>query len=130
MKKLYVKPVMECEAFVPNEFIAVCYNYEAMFHCSLGENHQESHGDPCANTYVEILDGVATGHESGSKWSVQIYDINFGGYDISEAEKGDIIRNIKWTSDDTVNHTGTYYHRGWCEITSQVAISQNNPNAS
>ena len=131
MKKAYVKPVMECEAFVPNEYIANCYNYTGIFHCKYGEDRVNDHGYPCSRVEVTILDGEATGHEAGQeKANVWIYGVDYGRNDISQAENGDILQDISWWSDDIVNHTGKYHHEGWAEITSQVAISPSKPNAS
>lgn len=131
MKKAYISPVMECETFIPNEYIANCYNYEGIFHCYDGELNQNNHGYPCSKVEVKIVDGNATGHEAGSeKANVWIYNVNYGRNDISQAQKGDILYGISWSSDDIVNHTGKYNHKGWAEITSQVAISSSKPNAS
>lgn len=131
MKKAYVKPLMESEAFVPNEYVANCYNYTGIFYCELGEKRQDNHGYPCSRVEVTILDGEATGHEAGSeKANVWIYDVDYGSNDISQAKKNDILYGISWWSDDIVNHTGKYHHVGRAEILTQVAISSSKPNAS
>lgn len=52
MKKDYQKPMLISEEFIPNEYVAACYNFKALFHCHYGENNTNNHGEPCATTYV------------------------------------------------------------------------------
>ncbi len=40
MKKDYQKPMLISEEFIPNEYVAACYNFKALFHCHYGENKQ------------------------------------------------------------------------------------------
>ena len=54
MKKDYQKPMLISEEFIPNEYVAACYNFKALFHCHYGENNTNNHGEPCATTYVDI----------------------------------------------------------------------------
>lgn len=120
------------EEFVPQTYVAACYDYNAIFRCYKGENGIDYHGDPCATTIVEIKGVNATGHESGAKVSVSIYDIDLNDFDL-EGENvgvGTIIPNIEWKSEDTVNKTGVYSHYGTGEITSAVLQDPNRPNHS
>mgnify|MGYP007050111298 CR=1 FL=1 len=39
MKKDYQKPMLISEEFIPNEYVAACYNFKALFHCHYGENN-------------------------------------------------------------------------------------------
>ncbi len=48
MKKDYQKPMLISEEFIPNEYVAACYNFKALFHCHYGENNTNNHGEPCA----------------------------------------------------------------------------------
>ena len=54
MKKDYQKPMLISEEFIPNEYVAACYNFKALFHCHYGENNTNNHGKPCATTYVSL----------------------------------------------------------------------------
>lgn len=134
MKKAYVKPLMESEAFVPNEYVAVCYNYTAEFYCSYGESssndpHGMPHGEPCAVTKVEINGNFdMTGHETGGKEYITISSISFcDGFELSpDMQKGTRIPCVNWTSYDD----GTYYHHGTGLITSAVAEIPGRPNHS
>ena len=44
MKKDYQKPMLISEEFIPNEYVAACYNFKALFHCHYGENNTNNHG--------------------------------------------------------------------------------------
>ena len=57
-------------------------------------------------------------------------NIDWNGFDLSDAKVGDKIRGIKWTSYDTVNNTGEYNHQGWGEIRSAVEEIPGRPNHS
>lgn len=48
MKKDYQKPMLISEEFIPNEYVAACYNFKALFHCHYGENNTNNHGEPHA----------------------------------------------------------------------------------
>src|SRR5699024_7884164 len=99
MKKDYQKPMLISEEFIPNEYVAACYNFKALFHCHYGENNTNNHGEPCATTYVDINGIHATGHEGTiEKWGIPILNIDWNGFDLSDAKVGDKIRGIKWTS--------------------------------
>lgn len=99
MKKDYQKPMLISEEFIPNEYVAACYNFKALFHCHYGENNTNNHGKPCATTYVDINGIHATGHEGTiEKWGIPILNIDWNGFDLSDAKVGDKIRGIKWTS--------------------------------
>ena len=76
MKKDYQKPMLISEEFIPNEYVAACYNFKALFHCHYGENNTNNHGKPCATTYVDINGIHATGHEGTiEKWGIPILNI-------------------------------------------------------
>ena len=78
MKKDYQKPMLISEEFIPNEYVAACYNFKALFHCHYGENNTNNHGEPCATTYVDINGIHATGHEGTiEKWGIPILNINW-----------------------------------------------------
>ncbi|EGX26705.1 hypothetical protein BSEG_04595, partial [Phocaeicola dorei 5_1_36/D4] len=32
-KKKYIKPILESEVFIPQEYVASCYDYDALFYC-------------------------------------------------------------------------------------------------
>lgn len=113
------------------QYVAACYNFKALFHCHYGENNTNNHGKPCATTYVDINGIHATGHEGTiEKWGIPILNIDWNGFDLSDAKVGDKIRSIKWTSYDTVNNTGEYNHQGWGEIKSAVEEIPGRPNHS
>lgn len=40
MKKDYQKPMLISEEFIPNEYVAACYNFKALFHCHYGKTIQ------------------------------------------------------------------------------------------
>lgn len=138
MKKAYVKPLMQSEAFVPDEYVAACYNYTAEFYCSYGEkypgkgsydSHGMQHGNPCAVTKVEINGNFdMTGHETGGKEYITISSISFcDGFELSpDMQKGTYIPCVNWTSYDD----GTYYHHGTGRITSAVEEIPGRPNHS
>lgn len=129
-KRNYIKPILNSEAFVPCEYIAACYDFTAIFKCYKGQNNLDWHGAPCATTYVEIKGVNSTGHESGSKVSVKIFDIDYNGFNLSgnNVGVGTTIPNLEWKSTDTVDGTGTYQHYGTGEITSQVLQDPTRPN--
>lgn len=131
-KKAYVKPELHVEEFTPNEYIAACFDYEAMFHCEYGENKQNGHGAPCANTTVSAKGVNITGHEDvkTGKGSVTIYSVSLSADQLAGAKVNDKFYNITWKSYDSVNYTGEYSHKGWCEITSEVEQITGRPNHS
>lgn len=87
MKKDYQKPMLISEEFIPNEYVAACYNFKALFHCHYGENNTNNHGEPCATTYVDINGIHATGHEGTiEKWGIPILNIDWNGFDLSDAK--------------------------------------------
>ncbi len=131
-KKSYVKPILNSEEFVPQSYVAACYDYNAIFRCYKGEKGIDWHGAPCATTIVEIKGVNATGHESGAKTEVTIYDINLNDFDLSDENVGvgTILPKIEWKSKDTVDGTGEYSHYGTGEITSAVLQDSTRPNHS
>lgn len=36
-KKKYIKPILESEVFIPQEYVASCYDYDALFYCEKGK---------------------------------------------------------------------------------------------
>lgn len=78
MKKDYQKPMLISEEFIPNEYVAACYNFKALFHCHYGENNTNNHGEPCATTYVDINGIHATGHEGTIENGVYLFSILIG----------------------------------------------------
>lgn len=142
MKKAYVKPLMQSEAFVPDEYVAACYNYTADFFCELGENYigegypsssfDENglqHGKPCSVTKVEINGNFdMTGHETGGKEYITISSISFcDGFQLSTDMKvGTFIPCVSWISVDDAE----YHHHGTGRITSAVAEIPGRPNHS
>ena len=135
MKKAYVKPLMQSEAFVPDEYVAACYNYTAEFYCRLGQQGSSdwnggNHGNPCSTTIVDINGNFdMTGHETGIKEHINIYNINFcDGFELYPGmEKGTRIPCVTWQSRDG---GVTYYHEGTGKITSAVAEIPGRPNHS
>ncbi len=70
---------------------------------SLWRKQTNNHGKPCATTYVDINGIHATGHEGTiEKWGIPILNIDWNGFDLSDAKVGDKIRGIKWTSYDKI----------------------------
>lgn len=134
-KKLYERPAMAFERFVPNEYCDNCYMYEAELICELGQNMQYDtigggqHGAPCADTHFHV--NGKTGEETGDKDGNPIYAINVPN--ISEDNKiGDIIRDCTWKSDDPTPGVSikTYYHQGYAIIQSKVEILPGRPKHS
>ena len=65
MRKEYVKPVMESEEFISNEYVAACYTVRCT-ECGA-----------FAKGYDSLASGVKTGNHMG--YSVSIYTDNLGG---------------------------------------------------
>lgn len=132
---MYEKPALICEEFVPNEYVAACYDYTAQFYCDYGSNGSKDpqtgnlHGSPCAITKVDIQGQKATGTETGAKEGNPIFDINLFNFDLSTAHVNDMIGNVEWWSRDP-NGTGNYYHKGSGKITSEVLQDPTRPNHS
>lgn len=135
MKKAYVKPQMESEAFIPDEYVAACYEFDAMFYCSYGEAypHEGSwegslqHGSPCAETTVHI-DGNyrITGWEKDKPVQIDRGSVDLNGFDLTTAHEGSIIPFVEWTSFDK----DTYHHHGRGVITSEIETIPGRPNHS
>ena len=68
MRKEYVKPVMESEEFVTNEYIAACWTFSCQ-HCSysnkIGGNYTENELDTCVNNYPEAT--IHSGRHAASQ---------------------------------------------------------------
>ena len=136
MKKAYVKPLMQSEAFVPDEYVAACYEFDAMFYCDLGaaypgEDSYESnglrHGSPCAHTTVHI-DGNyrITGKEDNKPVQIDRGSVDLNGFDLTTARKGSVIPFVEWTSFDDYR----YHHHGYGEILSEIETIPGRPNHS
>lgn len=136
MKKAYVKPSMESEAFVPQTYVAACYEFDAMFYCSLGskypgggsyESNGLQHGSPCAETTVHI-DGNyrISGWEHNKPVQIDRGSVDLNGFDLTTARAGDRIPFVEWTSFDDA----TYHHHGYGLITSEIEELPGRPNHS
>ncbi len=132
MKKAYVKPLMQSEAFVPDEYVAACYEFDAMFYCDLGlagssESNGLQHGNPCAHTTVHI-DGNyrITGWEDNKPVQIDRGSVDLNGFDLTTAREGSVIPFVEWTSFDD----DTYHHHGKGVITSEIEEIPGRPNHS
>lgn len=132
MKEKWITPKTVIEEFTPNEYVASCYDYTAEFYCTLGKDHQQGHGDPCAVTKAEIKGNYnAIGEETGNKTGNPIYDVKLFGIDLDNPSigVGTTIPYVTWTSEDP-RGTGTYYHKGPGKFTSKVTQIPGRPNHS
>ncbi len=155
-KKSYVKPKLNSEAFVPQSYVAACYDYTAMLYCSAPGSSKVytndgtevgwgfdglQHGGPCASgSIVEIRgNGTNQGKENLTGYSITNFKLGQAAtqtesftneYNIgSKAEtliKGNYYR-CSWCSSDGAN---TYYHVGVLKITSEVEEITGRPNHS
>ena len=129
-KKKYIKPILESEVFIPQEYVASCYDYDALFYCEKGKKGQDGHGAPCATTTVEVRGAQAQGWETGNKTGNSISNIDLNGFNLNEELSiGTVIPSVKWISVDP-NGTGTYYHSGSRKITSKITQIIGRPNHS
>ena len=83
-KKKYIKPILESEVFIPQEYVASCYDYDALFYCEKGKKGQDGHGAPCATTTVEVRGAQAQGWETGNKTGNSISNIDLNGFNLNE----------------------------------------------
>ena len=130
-KKIYAKPVLVFERFMPNEYCATCFVYKATLHCDYGKvypariggpdgsgcyegglpitNNSPQHGAACANSYVTVTvtNGVVTsvGHEGADKPDVPLESVYIPN--IAALEEGDTFSGATWTSADNA-----YHHKG------------------
>ncbi|MBR1595510.1 MAG: hypothetical protein IJ665_02290 [Phocaeicola sp.] len=135
-KKNWGSTKIDIQTFVPQEYIASCFVYEATLICDYGKVYPETtggpdglgcyemdrwgrrgaqHGEPCANSWVQVKviensDGTKTtsyqGHEGGNKTDIALTNVVIPG--IAELREGDEIIGATWTS--TLG--GTYNHQG------------------
>ena len=75
---------MESEVFIPQEYVASCYDYDALFYCEKGKKGQDGHGAPCATTTVEVRGAQAQGWETGNKTGNSISNIDLNGFNLNE----------------------------------------------
>ena len=145
-KRNYVKPVLNSETFVPQTYVAACYDFTAHLICAIpgrsaynvndGTTTRNDHG-LCANEAVVNIKG-STGYEvedgmintnrpiSGLTIGAEIaagtttgFSSNIGSN--SGLENGKYYR-AKWTSTDNENHTGSYSHYGRAYVTGVIEI--------
>lgn len=141
-KKVYSRPLMSMERFIPQSYCDACFTYQATLHCVYGqwhknhhftnvnatipgngcvgiEDHGLHHGAACANSYltVTVTKGVVTyaGHEDGDKEDVPLESVYIPN--VENLHQGDIIESptAHWGSSD--GHNG-YYHKGGGVVTS------------
>ena len=120
-KKIYVKPVLAFERFMPNEYCAACFTATGTLECAITN---VEHGYPCHNTKFTISyeKGVLSGkanemNPNGTiKLTMDIQDINVPcGLEDVESWKNEGCENTTWTN---IYENHTYNHRGKCSITS------------
>lgn len=143
-KRNYVKPLLNSEEFVPQTYVAACYDFTAHLMCAIpgtsesqvndGTDARNNHG-LCANEAVVDIKG-STGYEvsngkinysrpiSGLTIGAEIVD---GGSFSSDIGSNSGLENgknyyAKWTSTDNENHTGSYSHYGQAYVTGVMEI--------
>ena len=137
MKKAYVKPVMECETFAPDEYIAAC----CRLYCYIPDGepygyhrHDDDPGTAWGNEDHQLHGTCKNGSyynpdrsEEIGKGSI-VSDLSLNGIAISTADQlaqytpGQAYELARWISVD-VNGTGRYIHYG-------KMVPDSNPNAS
>lgn len=65
MKKAYVKPVMESEEFVANEYVAACWKLT----CQAGYWGGYSNHENCKGDYIKVQGDTLTDVDGVYKWS-------------------------------------------------------------
>ena len=131
-KKIYVKPVLAFERFMPNEYCAACFTATGMLECEI--NDGVVHGYPCAHTRFTISyeKGVLTGtaqelNPNGTvKTTMDMSDINVPcGLANVESWKDEGCENTTWENNDS---QGLHYnHRGKCTITTFAYTKEGHP---
>ena len=132
-KKVYSRPLMSMEWFIPQSYCDACFTYQATLRCVYGYAYNHSgtgytkwgtedgleHGAACANSYltVTVTNGVVTyaGHEGADKPDVPLESVYIPN--IENLRQGDVIESptAHWGSSD--GHNG-YYHKGGGVVTS------------
>ena len=132
-KKVYSRPLMSMERFIPQSYCDACFTYQATLRCVYGYAYNHSgtgytkwgtedgleHGAACANSYltVTVTNGVVTyaGHEGADKPDVPLESVYIPN--IENLRQGDVIESptAHWGSSD--GHNG-YYHKGGGVVTS------------
>ena len=141
-KKLYYKPVMAIEKFIPQSYCDICFTYQATLRCVYGYAYNHSgtgytkwgeedgleHGRACANSYltVTVSNGVVTyaGHEGADKPDVPLESVYIPN--IENLRQGDVIESptAHWGSTD--GHDG-YYHKGGGRVTNWQMTKPGHP---
>ena len=133
-KKVYERPVLAFERFVPNEFVANCFTYRANLECSYGAWHKlhdtnnsqpttatcweggtgrVHHGAACAESSISVTvrnkEITMVGTEGADKTMVNLIDVDIEGVD-QVSEVGQRFEDCKWVSKYaglTYNHVGS-----------------------
>lgn len=125
-KRKYAKPLLNCEAFVPSEYIAVCFELACnttsanSYEASIGNddaNHRNSVGN-CGHKESQIInttkDGIITQlyehHRTGNMWTGYYYvDLPIESELIGKNIKDYNNKTITW---QTYYNDITYHHQG------------------
>lgn len=131
-KKMYSRPVLEFEQFLPNQYIASCFTASGMLECEINDGVE--HGYPCAHTRFTITydRGELTGtaeelNTNGTvKTRMDISEINVPCGLANVEEWKDVgCENTTWENEDSNGHH--YNHRGKCTISSVSYIDVTRP---
>lgn len=154
-KKNWGSTKIDIQTFVPQEYVAACFEYEAELNCDFGSFHKENtasnhrgtgcwptsgtfaghHGAPCADSYVRVVvqNGVATysGYESRQSSTTHTFNPLTNVYipNIETLQLNSIIEGATWGSYDEDNHTGVN-HKGNGRVTSWKMTWTGHPNHS
>lgn len=133
MKREYTTPVMECETFVPDEYVAACWRIK----CNVpsGTGYYETNGEPGYQKgyYIPILGWVGGDEEIAS-------GTGCGTWHVGVESEGEPTANAMWQESRTDKYYPVYYWEdhsagGWGQTGhhfSKVedAEWETNPNAS
>ena len=131
-KKIYVKPVLVFERFMPNEYCAACFTATGMLQCEINDGVE--HGYPCAHTRFSIkyengeLEGTAEELNTNGtvKTTMDISAINVPcGLENVEEWKSQGCPNTTWENEDSNGHH--YNHIGKCTINNVSYIDVHRP---
>jgi len=113
MKKVYVKPTMEMEAFLANEYVSVCGQLNIQANCFYGPEQ-----DSCAffnQTVISTTDLSAEFASIIQKFGLKTYDSSNNVTDISNDSifSGEV-GSLAWPveTNELCKNTGSEYHRG------------------
>ena len=116
-KKVYSRPLMSMERFIPQSYCDACFTATGMLECVINDGVE--HGYPCAHTRFRIqydngaLSGTAEELNTNGtvKMRMDITDINVGcGWAYIEQWKDEGCDQCTWSNRDSQNHL--YNHRG------------------